>query len=200
MSRTVSLRHPAALPRLIGPPIVIAALCLAGCGTRLAGASAGASASVSDGAAPCAASALRIRLDTSAAGVAAGTSLVPLDFTNTTSASCALAGYPTVSFAASQAGGQVGEPGAADRTAAPERLLLAPGESAHVWLRLASAENFPATQCGPVTVAGFRVWLPGWAAGSFVACSALICAKVIHGSQILTIEPFSPGLARRGTA
>lgn len=193
----------------IGLPSVAGVSCVVGCGTTSASlgqgrppvASADPTVNPSASAvAACAASDLRIRLDTKAAGAAAGTSFVPLDFTNTSAASCALSGFPVVSFAASRAGGAVGQPGTADRTAAAMRLSLAPGGSAHVWLRLASAANFPPTQCGPVSAAGFRVTLPGWHTGAFVVGRALTCARVVRGSQPLVIEPFSPGLARRGAA
>src|SRR5262245_25617610 len=50
------------------------------------------------GVAGCASSGLQVKVDTSQGGAAAGSTYVPIDFTNTTSSSCTLFGFPGVSF------------------------------------------------------------------------------------------------------
>jgi hypothetical protein len=149
---------------------------------------------------PCTAAQLKVTLDLKSAGVAAGTSLIPLDFTNTSAVSCRLTGFAAVSFVTSNAGRQVGAAAAVDRGLSPRNLRLVAGDSAHLWLRLVEAANFPASACGPKTAAGLLVRLPGQATSIFVAHQFTACAKRLRGTDILTVEPFQAGRARAGTA
>ncbi len=147
----------------------------------------------------CTPAAVRVRLDASAAGAAAGTEYLPLDFTNVTGARCRLAGFPAVS-ATSSTGHRVGAAAALDRSLAARPLVLGAGQTAHAWLRLADVANLPAALCRPVTAAGLRVLLPGQSGEIFVAHRLLTCARAVPGDDILMIEPFRLGIARRGTA
>jgi hypothetical protein len=149
---------------------------------------------------PCTAAELKVTLDLKSAGVAAGTSLIPLDFTNVGTATCDLTGFADVSFVTSSSGRQIGPAAAVDRSLSPKSLRLAAGGSAHLWLRLVETANLPMSTCGPKTVAGLMVRLPGQATAIFVAHQFTACAKRLHGTEILTVEPFKSGLARAGTA
>ncbi len=151
-------------------------------------------------AATCTMPDITIRLDTGSAGVAAGTSYLPLDFTNNGGASCLLAGFPEVTFAASQRGRQIGAAATQDRGAAAQTMTLAAGQTAHIWLRLAEVANLPATRCRPVQAAGLRIGLPGQSQLTFVPHPLLACGRTVGGMDVLTVEPFRPGLARPGTA
>jgi Protein of unknown function (DUF4232) len=148
----------------------------------------------------CTTAQVDVALDLASAGVAAGTSLIPLDFTNVSSASCRLAGFAYVSFVTSRSGGPVGAAAAADRALAARTLLLGAGKTAHLWLRIVEASDLPASQCRPRTVAGLQVRMPGQAGSSFIAHQFTTCAKRIRGTDILTVEPFQAGRARPGTA
>jgi Protein of unknown function (DUF4232) len=154
----------------------------------------------SSAAASCPASGLRVTLDTSAAGAAAGTSYLPLDFTNTSKGSCRLDGYPAVAFVTGVSGRQIGSAGTRDRTVPAHQVTLAPGATAHAWLQLLAAANFPAQQCHPVTAGWLRVRLPGAAGYSFLRHPLPACASVVRGSHLLLVQPVEPGRARRGTA
>jgi hypothetical protein len=149
---------------------------------------------------PCTAAQLKVTLDLKSAGVAAGTSLIPLDFTNVSPVSCSLTGFADVSFVTSSAGHQVGQAAVVDRALSPRSLRLIAGDTAHLWLRLVDAANLPASTCGPENVAGLLVKLPGQAAPIFVRHEFTTCAKHVHGTDILTVEPFQAGRARAGTA
>jgi hypothetical protein len=151
-------------------------------------------------AAACDAAQLNATLDLRSAGVAAGESLIPLDFTNVSAADCTLAGFAFVTFTTSRAGGQVGAAATADRSLTSRSLLLGAGKSAHLWLRVVEAANFPTAQCRPEVVAGLRVRLPGQGSTIFLAHQFTTCAKRVHGTDILTVEPFQAGRARPGTA
>jgi Protein of unknown function (DUF4232) len=172
---------------------------VAGCGPVRAGGTA-AGRGDKKGVASCSASRLRVTLDVYAQGAAAGSSFVPLDFTNISGRACRLAGYPVVSFAAGASGHRVGTAAAPDRTVKIRSVALAPGATAHSWLHVVDALNFPPSKCHPVTAGGLRVNLPGQRGTSFVSHAFPACAASMHGSQILTVQPIQPGRARRGTA
>ncbi len=148
----------------------------------------------------CTSAQMRVRLDTRSAGVAAGSSYLPLDFTNVGAASCTLAGFPQVSVAASSTGKQLGSAATLDRSATEQLMVLSAGQSAHIWLRLVDVTNIPAAQCRPVVAAGLRVSLPGQQQGTFITHTMTTCARPVTGTDVLTVEPFQPGAARPGTA
>jgi Protein of unknown function (DUF4232) len=132
-------------------------------------------------------SSLRVTLDVRAAGAAAGTSFVPLDFTNISRVTCLMAGYPVVSPAAGPAGRQVGAAAAPDHGVQVRSVLLAPGGSAHAWLQVTDALNYPARQCHQDTA-------------SYLKHAFSDCAARTGGSNVLMVQPIQAGRARRGTA
>jgi Protein of unknown function (DUF4232) len=131
-----------------------------------------------------------------AAGAAAGSEYLPIDFTNATAASCRLRGYPGVAFIAGIGGGRIG--GAAARYAGlpVPRVVLAPGATAHAWLIVAAAANYPPPRCRPVTADWLRVRAPGQRGYDYVRHSFTACAD----GSILTVQPVRPGPGGRGTA
>jgi hypothetical protein len=143
---------------------------------------------------------VQVKLDARATGVAAGSSYIPLDFTNVSPARCRLAGFPQVTIAASSAGKQIGAAAAADRSATARGTILADGQTAHIWLRVASIANIPSAQCRPVAAAGLRIALPGQSQTTFIGHPLTTCAKQVRGTDVLTVEPFRPGIARAGSA
>jgi hypothetical protein len=174
-------------------------------GTATASPSASASASASasgsaSGTAACAAAGLRVRLDTAAGGVAAGTYYVPLEFTNITGQACGLAGYPAVAFTSGATGQQIGTEAAVDRAVPAGNVRLAPGATAHAWLQVLDAANYPVSECHPVLAAGLRVVVPGSESASYLPHRVPACKGAFAGSQILTVHPVQQGRARRGTA
>ncbi len=176
----------------------------AGCGTAASrpgqAAGSGPQSTNPPGDYPCAAAHLDVAIDAHAAGVAAGTALIPLDFTNVSTSSCRLSGYAYVSFATSDKGKRVGQMAAADRALPPHALLLGAGKTAHLWLRMVAAASLPASICRPTTAGGLQIRLPGQNATIFLAHRFLTCANRVKGTDILTVEPFQSGRARAGTA
>jgi Protein of unknown function (DUF4232) len=171
-----------------------------GNGAGLAGSSsAGPSGSAEPGAA-CTAATLGIRLDTAAAGVAAGTDYVPLEFTNTSSQPCELTGFPAVALTSGVTGQQIGTEAAVDRSVPATAVLLKPGGVAHAWLGIADVANLPAQACRPITAAGFRVVVPGSESASYLAHRVPACKEPAQGAGILVVHPVQPGAAQRGTA
>jgi hypothetical protein len=150
--------------------------------------------------AACAPAALHIRLDTAAAGVAAGTDYVPLEFTNTSSQACELTGYPAVALTSGVTGRQIGTEAAVDHSVKATAVLLKPGGIAHAWLGIADVANFPAKTCRPITAAGFRVVVPGSQSASYLAHRVPACKEPARDGGILVVRPVQPGAAQRGTA
>jgi hypothetical protein len=150
--------------------------------------------------AACTAATVRVQLDTAAAGVAAGTEYVPLEFTNTSSQSCELSGYPAVALTSGVAGQQIGAEAAVDRAVPATGVLLAPGGVAHAWVGITDVADLPASKCRPVTAKGFRVVVPGSESASYLAHPVPACKATAQGAGILIVRPVQPGAARRGTA
>ncbi len=124
---------------------------------------------------PCGTAALRVTLG-SQEGAAAGHFYRTVDFTNISSASCTLYGYPGVSFVAAIGGNQIGA--AASRSPASKRLVvLAPGKKAHALLDLLDVLNFPPSECAASDAHWIKVYPPNQFSASYVAWTAKVCTK-----------------------
>jgi hypothetical protein len=155
---------------------------------------AGATASI------CLTSELKVTLDSDAAGAAAGTSYMPLEFTNVSAGTCVLNGYPAVAFASGAGGPQIGTAATAAQAAHSAGITLGPGEIAHAWLQIADVASYPASKCKPVQASGLRVAPSGTQATAFLPHSFQACANSMPGSTLLAVFPVQPGQAQRGTA
>jgi Domain of unknown function (DUF4232) len=177
-------------------------------GTGAAGASPSASPAVSLSPRPsgqavtvgtCSPSDLKISLDSAAAGIAAGSSYVPLEFANVSASPCTLPSYPGVTFASGASGPAIGPPAVQQDTAAGQTVVLAPGQLAHSWLQIVAAANYPAASCHPVTAQGLLISLTSSGPASFVADSVPACAQPPPGSATLSVFPVRAGQPQRGT-
>jgi Protein of unknown function (DUF4232) len=148
--------------------------------------------------AACRTATLRITLDVSQASATAGSTYYPLNFTNTSASSCELYGYPGVSFAAAStaAAEQIGA--AARRNGAFGKLTvrLAPGATAHAWLQVAVAGNYPPSACQPVTADWLRVYPPGETVAGYVTHTFNACSSA--STALLTVLPVRAGQALAG--
>jgi hypothetical protein len=151
------------------------------------------------GLAACRSAALTITVNDSQADGAAGSTYYPLDFTNTASAPCEMYGYPGVSFvtAGSGAGQQIGA--AASRSPAFPKVSvrLAPGATAHAWLRVVVAANYPASSCHPVTAHWLRIFPPGETAAGYLGHTFDTCSSA--STPVLTILPVRAGQGLAGS-
>jgi len=148
------------------------------------------------GLAACDTSALSVTLAGDAEGGAAGSTYVPIDFTNTSGSACTLYGYPGVSFVTGPAGTQIGAAATRASNISSVSVLVAAHATAHAWLQVAGAGNYPAATCQPVTAHWLRVYPPGNTAASYVGQSFPACAdgKV----AILTVMPVRASAGTRG--
>jgi len=175
-----------------------AALVLAACGSAGGTASPGRSATGS-AEASCAASALKVRVDFAAEGVATGNDYYPIEVTSAAAASCRLDGYPGAWFATGD-GHRIGAPASRDAAVAAHPVQVLPGGTAHAWLQIANAANYPAGTCHPVTVHWLVVRLPGAKSDVAVRHGFMACAASMDGRGIISAQPLAAGFARRGSA
>ena len=162
-------------------------------------ASASRPASSSAAAGSCSLSAVKLSLDGAAAGVAAGSSFVPLEFANVSASPCMLPSYPGVTFASGAGGPVIGLPAVQQDTTLAQTVVLAPGQLAHSWLQIVSPANYPAPRCHPVTAQGLLVSLTSSGPATFVADPGPACAQPPPGSAVLSVFPVRAGQAQRGT-
>lgn len=123
---------------------------------------------------------------------AAGSTFRPVVFTNESTATCSLAGFPGVAYVAPRTGDQVGA-AAARNTQHPARTIqLTPGERAVAMLQLVDARNYPAKRCAATTVSGLRVYPPNATRAAYVpfASNRRACSSSVTQ---LTVQAVRPG-------
>ncbi len=150
------------------------------------------------GLAVCQSGALKVALDTSQAGGAAGSVYYPVNFTNISDTPCGLYGYPGMSFvtAAGSTGHQIGAGAQRNSAFGTLPIRLPAGGVAHVWLQVAQAGNYPASACRPVTAHWLRVFPPGDTVARYVDVSLGACASA--SAALLTVTPIRSGYGVRG--
>lgn len=146
----------------------------------------------------CQSAALKVTVDTSQAGGAAGSVYYPVNFTNTSGAPCGLYGYPSMSFvtADGNAGRQIGAAAQRDPAFGNLSVRLPADGVAHAWLQIAQAGNYPASACQPMTAHWLRVLPPGDTAATYVGVSFGACAAA--STPLLTVTPVRSGQGVRG--
>ncbi len=146
----------------------------------------------------CQSAALKVTVDTSQAGGAAGSVYYPVNFTNTSGTPCGLYGYPGMSFvtASGNAGQQIGAAAQRDPAFGDLSVRLPADGVAHAWLQVAQAGNYPASACQPMTAHWLRVFPPGDTAATYVGVSFSACASA--SAQLLTVTPVRSGQGVRG--
>ena len=164
--------------------------------------SAPASATASAGVAGCSSRALKAKVDTAQAGAAAGSTYVPIDFTNIGSSTCTLFGYPGVSAVDSPSGSQLGRAATRNPAASATLVTLVPGGVAHAIVQVANAGNYTPSQCSPVTAHYLRIYPPNQFTAIYAPYTVQVCsAKLPHkiGSQ-LSVYVVRPGPGKAGQA
>jgi len=166
-------------------------------GTAAAGT--GSAASGTAGLALCQPSSLQVTVNASQAGGAAGSTYLPVDFTNTSSSPCGLYGYPGMSFvtAGDGSGSQIGAAAQKNPSFGKVPVRLAAGGVAHAWLQVAEAGNYPAATCQPVTAHWLRVYAPGETQALYVSHAFDACSS--DSAPLLTVMPVRSGQGVQGT-
>jgi len=146
--------------------------------------------------AACATANLSVSLVSNMGGGAAGSTYVPIQFTNTAGTACAMYGFPGVSLVTGQNGSQIGAPAQRSGNSAKVTVTLASHATAHAWLQIAEAGNYPASSCHVTTANWLKIFPPGNTAAAYVNHSFQTCssAKVVT----MTIDPVRTGAAVQG--
>ena len=159
----------------------------------------GPAASGTAGLALCQPSSLQVTVNASQAGGAAGSTYVPVDFTNTSGSPCGLYGYPGMSFvtAGDGTGSQIGAAAQQNPSFGKVPVRLAAGGAAHAWLQVTEAGNYPAATCQPVTAHWLRVYAPGETRALYVSHAFDACSS--NSAPLLTVMPVRSGQGIQGT-
>jgi hypothetical protein len=123
----------------------------------------------------CSPSTLVVWLDTQGNG-AAGSIFYKLEFTNLSSRSCSLFGYPGVS-AVDLAGRQLGSAAGRDFSRTPHTVTLRTGATAGAMLRIVDVGGFSASSCHRVFAAGLRVYPPNGTSSKVVPFPFAACTS-----------------------
>ncbi|HEY3871252.1 MAG TPA: DUF4232 domain-containing protein [Actinocrinis sp.] len=158
------------------------------------GTSASAGAAVAAPSAPrvaaCATSQLRVWYG-APDGVAAGSSYLPLEFSNTGTGDCVLDGYPGVSAVAAD-GTQLGSSATWNPVITPSAVVLAPGDTAHIVLQVATVANYPTDVCEPTEAYGLRVYPPNQTASVVLPFAIGACTE--SGPTFLSVDAVNAGV------
>jgi hypothetical protein len=125
---------------------------------------------------------------------AAGSTYLPITFTNTSGTSCTLYGYPGVSFVSDPSGGpQIGAAATRNPQTPSQVVTLAAGATAHATLQLVTAQNFPPSKCKITTAHWLRVYPPGETAPIYLKFKAQVCGGGPHAHGVLSIQAVQSG-------
>jgi hypothetical protein len=122
----------------------------------------------------CSSSTLVNWLNTTGNGTA-GSVYYTLNFTNLSSHSCTLKGYPgvsAVSLAAKQIGAAAGR-----ATSSVKTVTIPAGGSAKTLVQVVITGNFTPSDCKAVTAAGFRVYAPNQTGSNVIPFPFSVCSK-----------------------
>jgi hypothetical protein len=123
---------------------------------------------------------------------AAGSTIVPVEFKNTSSSTCSLYGYPGVSFVTGPGGSQIGNSAGEDNATPRQLVTLAAGSTAHALLQVAVAQNYPPSRCHLAHAHWLKVFPPGQTAALYLKFTADTCtAKSIRVLSVQTVLPGS---------
>jgi Protein of unknown function (DUF4232) len=126
---------------------------------------------------------------------AAGSAYQVLDFTNISTVTCTLYGYPGVSLAGGSPVAQVGLAASEDPTTPRKLVTLAPGQVANALLRIVDALNFPASKCGPEKTQWIQVYPPNQTTPIFLSYKTTGCSKPVRILTVSVVQAGSGGSA-----
>lgn len=153
------------------------------------GAGSGASGSGTPGTAQSDCTSDRLAVTVGNSEGAAGSTIVPIVFTNKSSGTCSIQGFPGVSLANS--GGPIGAPAIRHSSRSSEIIALAPGAKAIARLKVADAQNYPSSTCQPDTATFLQVYPPNLTQASDVPFQGSGCRS--KSVKLLHVRPVVQG-------
>jgi hypothetical protein len=140
------------------------------------------------GPAACQFSALKVTLGPGNA--AAGSQIIPIQFTNVSASTCTLYGFPGVSFTGETYAVQVGPAAVRNHTSTEEVITLQPGAVASALIKIVNAQNYPAGTCGLTTASGIKVYPPNLTSAVGLPYNGFAC---VHKYNVLTVNAVAAG-------
>ena len=152
-----------------------------------------ASSSASTTTSRCKTSSLEVWLGVGPGGAAAGSTYMPIEFTNTGSTSCTLSGYPGVSARSTS---QLGSSASRNSQIASKTITLVSGGTAHAVLQITDVGNYPPATCAPATATTLRVYPPGSFTSEDIVFQLRACSKA--GPVYLSVTAVAPAVGVPG--
>jgi Domain of unknown function (DUF4232) len=181
-------------------PVALAALVVAGCGSKHQTASSAttvsgtATTTVATAATPrCTSANLAVWLGLGEGGGTAGSTYYPLELSNISKHACHLRGFPGVS---AWRGHLLGSPAQRSGAVPEHTVTLLRGETAHTVLQIADVSNFARSKCAPVTAFGLKVIPPDETTSAGVPFNFRACSKA--GPVFLSVRAVEPGVGIPG--
>jgi hypothetical protein len=140
------------------------------------------------GPAACQSAALKVALGPGNA--AAGSQIIPIQFTNISTSACTLYGFPGVSFTGETYAVQVGPAAARNHASTEQVVTLAPGAVASAQIKIVDAQNYPAGTCGLTTASGILVYPPNLSNAVGLPFNGYAC---VHKWNVLTVNAVAAG-------
>jgi hypothetical protein len=134
----------------------------------------------------CTTGSLEVWIGVGGGGAQAGSTVYPLEFTNVSSHTCRLEGFPGVS--AQLGGHQVGSAAGRDHAVAAAPVTLASGGTAHARLTITDVSALPG--CNPVTAEGLAVYPPDAFTAADVPLRFRACSTA--GPSFLAVRVVQP--------
>jgi hypothetical protein len=134
----------------------------------------------------CSASGLVVWAGPEPGGGAAGSAYYRIEFTNLSTTTCSLSGFPKVS-AVDLKGRRIGAFAGAEPGKKAVQVTLAPGQVASAQLRIVDALNFPADKCKATTAAGLRIGIPGGSGNKIAPLAFQTCVRAT--TKTLSVAP-----------
>jgi Domain of unknown function (DUF4232) len=138
---------------------------------------------------PCQSSGLKVTLGHGNA--AAGTAFYEILFTNDSSSTCTLYGFPGVSFTGETYAVQVGPAATRNHAIQPSLVTLASGAVASAKISVVDAQNYPPGPCGLTTVSGILVYPPNLTTSVGLPFNGFTC--VHPKDHVLSVDPVVAG-------
>jgi hypothetical protein len=113
-------------------------------------------------------------------------------FTNISTATCSLRGYPGASFV-DGSGQQLGSPATRSQGEPVRRVILASGAKAHALVGIPETENFSKSDCEPQQAAGIRVYPPDQTMSLIAKVKLTVCTTKKAQSLVQPIRPGTRG-------
>jgi hypothetical protein len=119
----------------------------------------------------------------------AGTFHIALLLTNRAHLTCALDGYPGVSFIGGTNAHQIGAPAQRDDRFSAAPVVLAPGATVEVTVEVADYGNYDKKACQPAKATGYRIFPPGSTGSLFISAPQTVCSKPdVQGFQTSVVR------------